>query len=163
MKTTEIDFRPILKAGAFLGSGIGGILESIILQDLLHIHQLPEHAGPLTYAWNGTFRLLLWLDLIFGLFLARKAIRNHYVPKEDRCLLGSFILGWGLFQLIEGIINHYLLNIHHIRNDSYSDNIYLLLGIILTFFGKKLISSGKRRYFSQKIKMTANVDSRVIN
>ena len=162
MKTTEIDFRPILKTGAFLGSGVGGTLESILLQDILKLHQLPESSTPLIFAWSGTFRLLLWIDLLIGLFLARNSFRNKYVPKEGRCLVGSFILGWGLFQLIEGIINHYLLNAHHIRNDSYSDHIYLVLGILLTLIGNTLISTGKRKFFAEKIKMTAKVDTRIM-
>jgi len=97
MKTTEIDFRPILKSGAFLGAGVGGILESIILQDILHLHQLTETTTPVIYGWSGAFRFLLWIDLFYGLMLAQKAYKNKYVPKENRCLVGSFILGWGLF------------------------------------------------------------------
>jgi uncharacterized membrane protein len=26
------------------------------------------------------------------------------------------ILGWGLFNLVEGVIDHHLLNIHHVRD-----------------------------------------------
>ena len=33
-----------------------------------------------------------------------------------RALTGQLIFGWGLFNLVEGIIDHHLLDLHHVRD-----------------------------------------------
>ena len=37
-------------------------------------------------------------------------------PRSLSVLIGQMILGWGLFNLVEGLIDHHLLNIHHVRD-----------------------------------------------
>jgi len=37
-------------------------------------------------------------------------------PRHLSVLAGQMILGWGLFNLVEGVIDHHLLNIHHVRD-----------------------------------------------
>jgi uncharacterized membrane protein len=49
--------------------------------------------------------LMLWSDGLAGLS-----------PRRLSVLIGQMILGWGLFNLVEGVIDHHLLNIHHVRD-----------------------------------------------
>ena len=37
-------------------------------------------------------------------------------PRRLSVLIGQMSLGWGLFNLVEGVIDHHLLNIHHVRD-----------------------------------------------
>jgi uncharacterized membrane protein len=32
-------------------------------------------------------------------------------------LSGLLLLGWGLFNLVEGVVDHHILRIHHVRDD----------------------------------------------
>ena len=32
-----------------------------------------------------------------------------------RTLIGGALAGWGLFNVVEGIVDHHLLNLHHVR------------------------------------------------
>jgi uncharacterized membrane protein len=36
---------------------------------------------------------------------------------SGRALLGFVLVGWGVFNLVEGIVNHEILGIHHVRDD----------------------------------------------
>ena len=53
-------------------------------------------------------------------------------------------LGWGLFNLIEGIVNHHILHLHHVveqRGESIFDSLFLVSGLAFIFFGWLAISS----------------------
>ncbi len=44
---------------------------------------------------------------------------------------GQLLLGWGIFNLVEGLVDHHLLNIHHVRDVPAHVPVYdwLFLGI----------------------------------
>jgi uncharacterized membrane protein len=50
-------------------------------------------------------------------------------------LLGSQLAGWGLFNLVEGIIDHHILGLHHVMEYSTNKLLYdfLFLGSGLFF------------------------------
>jgi uncharacterized membrane protein len=54
--------------------------------------------------------------------------------------------GWGLFNLAEGIIDHHILQIHHVRprsaNPAAWDLGFLASGALLLLAGRALIRSG---------------------
>ena len=69
------------------------------------------------------------------------------MPWSGKILLGSLIAGWGLFNLIEGIIDHQILGIHHVME--YADNTlpydmaFLASGAIFLLIGWLLIRAGR--------------------
>jgi len=57
------------------------------------------------------------------------------------------ILGWGLFHLIEGVIDHHILHIHHVVESlgvSMWDYLFLGSGVLLIIIGWAMIGSGRR-------------------
>jgi uncharacterized membrane protein len=53
-------------------------------------------------------------------------------------LVGELLLGWGLFNLVEGTLNHFILGIHHVRpgpNQLAYDLAFLALGAVLMLVG----------------------------
>lgn len=61
---------------------------------------------------------------------------NFKLP--GRVLLGSSIMGWGIFNLVEGLINHFFVDIHHVIQNmgrSVYDYAFLASGIILIITG----------------------------
>ena len=34
---------------------------------------------------------------------------------SNKLLIGTLLLGWGLFNLVEGVISHHLLGLHHVN------------------------------------------------
>ena len=47
---------------------------------------------------------------------------RHAAPNWSASL-GLVLIGWGLFSLVEGVINHHLLTIHHVRDDVHRSDV----------------------------------------
>jgi uncharacterized membrane protein len=51
-------------------------------------------------------------------------------------------LGWGVFNLVEGVIDHHVLHVHHVyerAGESIYDYAFLASGALLMFLGWALI------------------------
>lgn len=63
--------------------------------------------------------------------------------------VGLLLAGWGTFNLAEGLVNHYLLGLHQVRDDLGGplgwDLGLLVFGLRLVVVGSLLASSGDRR------------------
>lgn len=114
--------KPLVRAGILLGVGLGGFFDGIVLHQLLQWHHMlsahpdPSVAGdlPLNVLADGLFHVLTYVITILGIALLVRAWRNPAVPPSSRVLFGSAILGWGLFNVVEGVVNHQLLGLHHV-------------------------------------------------
>jgi uncharacterized membrane protein len=66
-----------------------------------------------------------------------------------RALVGWMLVGWGLFNLVEGIVDHQLLGIHHVRegtgHQTAWDLAFLAFGAALVVGGLALARSDERR------------------
>jgi uncharacterized membrane protein len=57
------------------------------------------------------------------------------------------LVGWGLFNLVEGVLDHHLLGIHHVRSGPQQlwwDIGFLVLGVLLVVGGYLLQRSARR-------------------
>lgn len=114
--------KPLVQAGILLGLGLGGFFDGIVLHQILQWHHMvsshadPSIAGDLEFnvMMDGLFHAATYVFTVLGIVLLWRARRNPAVPKSGRTLFGSAILGWGIFNLVEGLINHQLLGIHHV-------------------------------------------------
>jgi uncharacterized membrane protein len=65
-----------------------------------------------------------------------------------RSHLGMLLAGWGVFNVVEGLIDHQILGIHHVRDDLGAplgwDLAFLALGVLLVVVGLALAMSGQR-------------------
>jgi uncharacterized membrane protein len=65
--------------------------------------------------WDGIFHAAVWIATFGGvLLLWQAAYRGNAIPRL-KSFIGQMILGWGLFNLVEGIIDHQLLAVHYVR------------------------------------------------
>lgn len=65
-------------------------------------------------------------------------VRPLHDDKRRSVLAGWMLVGWGLFNLLEGVVNHHLLGIHHVRegaNQTACDLAFLVLGAALLVGG----------------------------
>jgi uncharacterized membrane protein len=65
--------------------------------------------------WDGLFHALTWTMCAVGIGLLFRAGRRDDVPWSGRLLVGSMVAGWGLFNFVEGLIDHQLLGLHHVH------------------------------------------------
>jgi uncharacterized membrane protein len=114
--------KPLVQAGIFLGLGLGGFFDGIVLHQILQWHHMvsaqiePTVIGTLrlNVMADGFFHAATYVLTILGIVLLGGAWRRPSVPKSGRSLFGSTILGWGLFNVAEGIVDHHLLGLHHV-------------------------------------------------
>jgi uncharacterized membrane protein len=94
--------------------------------------------------WDGLFHAAVWLLTTAGVYLLLRDARRGIRLPTERAFTGMLVLGWGLFNLIEGIVDHHLLNLHHVRDlPEYLplyDWLFLLIGGVGFFaLGLKLL------------------------
>ena len=144
--------KPLVTAGIFLGIGLGGFLDGITLHQLLQTHNMLSAIRSkdsvanmeINMFWDGLFHLLTWIMTAIGLWLLWKAGTRRDVPWSGKTFLGALFLGWGLFNLVEGIIDHHILGIHHVVERlgvSAFDYAFLLSGVVMIVGGIMAIRS----------------------
>jgi uncharacterized membrane protein len=96
--------------------------------------------------WDGLFHLLTWIMTAIGVWLLWKAGTRRDVPWSGKTFIGALFLGWGLFNLVEGIIDHHILGIHHVVERlgvSAFDYAFLLSGVVMIVGGIMAIRSAR--------------------
>ena len=116
--------RPLLFAGVVLGLGFGGFADGIVLHHILGWHHMicvTDHCQPTSIAHlqrqntqDGIFDLALWIVTLIGVILLFRAARQPGTAWSGRLFIGSMLAGWGLFNLVEGVVDHHILGIHHV-------------------------------------------------
>jgi uncharacterized membrane protein len=114
---------PIISSGILLGTGLGGFVDGIVLHQILQWHNMlsalrpPDDLVAMKYnmLWDGLFHAFTWLITVAGLARLWRAGMRADVPWSTATFVGALFLGWGLFNLVEGVIDHQILGIHHVR------------------------------------------------
>ncbi len=106
-----------------LGVGLGGLFDGIVLHQVLQWHHLLSTPAPpvtvealqLNTLADGLFHAFAWVVAVVGLaWLTRSHARDRSAI-EGRNLVAGLAIGWGAFNVIEGVVDHHLLNLHHVR------------------------------------------------
>jgi uncharacterized membrane protein len=149
--TTATNRRPLVSSGLLLGVGMGGFVDGILFHQLLQVHNMLSAKRPpdsvvnlqVNMVWDGLFHTATWLSTALGLYLLFKAGRRPDVPWSGNTLLGAMIAGWGMFNLVEGLIDHHLLHIHHVYERaggvSLWDWLFLASGVAFIAIGWSMI------------------------
>ena len=142
--------RPLVTAGTILGIGMGGFLDGILAHQLLQIHNMLSNRLPpntvvnleVNMFWDGLFHTLTWLATAVGIWMLWKAVTRGDVQLSGRALFGATLFGWGLFNFVEGIVDHYVLQVHYVvqrLGQSAWDVAFLASGILLMLLGRVLM------------------------
>ena len=146
---------PLISAGTLLGIGFGGFVDGVVLHQILQAHNMLSGKYPPTTLvnveinmfWDGLFHGFCWMTAALGLALLWSAGRRSDVPWSTRTFVGSLILGFGLLNLVEGVIDHHVLKIHNVvqrLGESMWDYLFLGVGGVgLILLGWAIIRSGR--------------------
>lgn len=129
-------------SGILFGVGLIAFIDETVFHQLLRWHHFYDKSTTdIGLISDGIFHAFSWFATIAGLFLFADLRRRNGLIFQR--WLGGVLLGVGVFQLYDGIIQHKWMRIHQIR---YVDNvimydivwnvgalIILLIGIYLLF------------------------------
>ena len=144
--------KPVIVAGIFLGIGLGGFIDGIVLHQILQWHHMLSNVRPLTstsnidlnMVWDGLFHALDWVFTVVGVALLWRAGGRDDIPWSTQTFIGSILFGFGLFNVVEGLIDHQILGIHHVKpgpNQLAWDLGFLIFGALLVVVGWLTIKS----------------------
>jgi uncharacterized membrane protein len=136
----------LLQAGVALGVGMGGFVDGIVFHQILQLHNMLSAWHPtvtvpeleLNMVWDGVFHAFTWGMTLAGVILLFRAGRDRAAIWCGRTLAGGGLLGWGIFNLVEGVIDHHVLHLHHVverLGPSMWDFVFLGSGILLAVAG----------------------------
>ncbi len=145
--------------GFLLGVGLGGFVDGIVLHQVLQWHHMrtgDAGGAPMdtvagleanTLA-DGLFHLATWVCVAAAVFVTVRAWQRRELAPPWRAHIGMALAGWGVFNVVEGLIDHQLLGLHHVRDDLGApigwDLAFLAFGALLIAVGFTLARSRGR-------------------
>jgi uncharacterized membrane protein len=146
-------------AGILFGLGLGGFFDGIVLHQVLQWHHMVTSAGyppntvenlKINTLLDGLFHASTYIFVALGLLILWRAAHRTHVRWSGKLLAGTMLLGFGIFNVVEGIVDHHLLGLHHVNETVpreqwiYWDIGFLLWGAAMIGVGWLLYRSGKR-------------------
>jgi uncharacterized membrane protein len=65
--------------------------------------------------WDGLFHSTTYLFVLIGLFILWRTAQRRHLFWSTKLLTGTMLLGFGIFNTVEGIIDHHVLGVHHVN------------------------------------------------
>jgi uncharacterized membrane protein len=141
-----------------LGIGLGGLADGIVLHQLLQWHHMATATGDHpadtvpglqdNIFFDGLFHAGAWIFVVAGVIGLIDQWRRGRRSSGWGFHFGLILLGWGLFNLVEGLVNHQLLGIHHVRDDLGGplswDIGFLVVSAVIALTGFLLYRAGRR-------------------
>ena len=130
-----------------IGLGMGGFVDGIVLHQIAQWHHMLSNVVPphtmdgmrVNMTWDGLFHALTWVITLVGILQLRSAADARDPIPSARAFMGQLILGWGIFNLVEGVIDHQILGIHKVREVPHSPrHNYLYAGGELSRFAPRV-------------------------
>ena len=143
-------------AGILLGLGLGGFFDGIVLHQILQWHHMATSAGypadtlgnlKLNVMLDGLFHAATYGFTVAGLAVLWRSARRPHFRRSPRLLIATILMGFGIFNLVEGTINHHLLGLHHV-NETVSRGAWLFWDVGFLVWGAVMLIGGWLLYRS---------------
>jgi uncharacterized membrane protein len=141
----------VVVPGVLLGVGLGGFVDGIVLHQILQWHNMLSAALPPTtmramrvnMVFDGYFHAGVWAATLLGVVLLWSAGRRGRPFPALGQFLGQLVFGWGLFNLVEGVVDHHVLQLHHVvdmpQHVPLFDWLFLALGALQLLLGAAMM------------------------
>jgi uncharacterized membrane protein len=159
MSIAPEDRRFPVSAGILFGLGLGGFFDGIVFHQLLQWHHMMTSAGyppdsvenlEFNTLLDGVFHAATYIFVVLGLIMLWRTAHRFHLWWSGKLLAGTMLMGFGIFNLAEGIITHQVLGLHHVNETVpqeqwiYWDLAFLAWGAAMLAAGWMLFRSGKR-------------------
>ncbi|MCU0551422.1 MAG: DUF2243 domain-containing protein [Leptolyngbya sp. Prado105] len=146
--------KQFMLASILLGMGFAGFFDGIVLHQILQWHHMLSSVRPMLNmsdvkihsVADGLFHLADYGFTIAGVTLLWQSHLKDELPKSSQPFIGLILFGAGLFNLLEGLIDHEILGIHHVHSGTHYllwDIGFLMVGIGLMALGLKFVDRWK--------------------
>jgi uncharacterized membrane protein len=149
---------PLNTAGMVLGIGLGGFADGIVLHQILQWHEMLSAKVPATnyvgksvnMFWDGIFHAFCFVVVLLGVALLWRASKLPSALNSGRLLVGGMLSGWGIFNIVEGVIDHQLLKLHNVMEYAPDHDVanFAFLGIsfLMLLFGIWLSKTSREAF-----------------
>jgi uncharacterized membrane protein len=138
--------RPFSWAGYLLGFAMGGFFDGILLHQILQWHHLLSAVDGASFRdlrvqvlADGLFHAAHYVLAAAGLWLLWRTRAVFAAPGADRWLFANFLIGFGAWHVVDGLLSHWILGIHRIRMDAGNpfvwDLAFFVPGVVLVVAG----------------------------
>lgn len=146
---------PLLAVSLILGIGIGGFIDGVVLHQILQWHEMiSAKLPPTNYVaksvnmfWDGIFHAVTLVVTIVGIIRLWKLLHRSDIDRSGNLLAGGLVGGWGLFNIVEGFLDHHLLKLHNVRERTPDVAVwnygFLLFSVLLLVAGFVLARARK--------------------
>jgi uncharacterized membrane protein len=157
---------PLTTASIVLGIGFGGFVDGILFHQILQVHEmLSNKIATTSYIgksvnmfWDGIFHAFCLIVSIVGLILLWKLMLRNDVDRSGNLLAAGLLFGWGIFNLVEGIIDHQLLKLHNVieyaNNHTVANYAFLAISVAMIIIGWILVRHTHRKRYTLYVKIT---------
>src|SRR5919112_1305230 len=125
-----------------IGIGLAGLIDIIVFHEILQWHHTTSHkiipntmeSLQMNIAYDGVFlafSLIITISGIVLLWYASGSNGKNTVLSNKWLFLGLVFVGLGGFNTVEGIVNHHILEMHHVMDvaDPFAfDLAFLIVG-----------------------------------
>lgn len=147
---------PSTASGLLFGVGLGGFVDGIVLHQLLQWHHMVSDVSrypvdtvagfKVNTLADGLFHVAAWIFVLLGSIAAIRSWREGRLAPSWRFHFGLVLVGWGIFDVVEGLVDHEILGVHHVRDDLGGplswDIGFLVFGALLVVGGWALYRGG---------------------
>ena len=134
-------------AGIFFGLGAIAFIDETVFHQLLHWHHFYDKSTlAVGLISDGLFHAFSWFATVASLFIV--AHLRKIRAWDKRRWMGAAVLGAGVFQLYDGIIQHKIFRLHQIRYDVeifYYDLVWNVLAIFMILIGWGLLKPKQKQ------------------
>lgn len=142
--------RRVLLAGGTVGFGFGAVIDVVIFHLTLQTHHLLSGVydpysldGMRTNVmFDGLFLLGMLGIMGVGLGLTWRLVNGTDARFSTRYLIGSVVVGAGAFNVFDGVVSHYVLDLHNVVHGTEAWNPHwLAVSVLMLAVGIVLVRS----------------------
>jgi len=133
-------------SGSCIGLALAGFFDGILLHQILQWHSLLSSLNGETFQdlrfrilTDGLFHAVMYAVGATGLWLLWRARDQFDSPDSGRRFASTLFIGFGVWHLLDAVLNHWILGLHHIKENSGNwlawDLAFFSLGLVCVGLG----------------------------
>ncbi len=162
----ESQLSRLRRSGILFGIGFGGFFDGIVLHQILQWHHMVSHVEdyPTTTVAgleantlaDGLFHAVTYLITIAALVVLWPVLGARRRVWSTQGFVGLLLIGWAIFNIVEGVIDHHLLKVHVVREDASNPDLwnwgFLAISVLIGLAGYALFKGADWRESDEAIR-----------